>query len=273
MADADPFPDSGEFLKNRTMRLIMKSRQITRLGMIILAMVLASGCASLHEWAPKDIAIESGNQHPAHEGAICNDGLYNEAQPAEGSLWVEHSARLFTDMRARHKGDIVTVRISESPSGKLNATTSTSRNSSIEAGIGDLLGYLKALESKNKVSGGTTSRFDRNSMFKANFNPKFEGTGESTRDGEVMAYVAARVLHVFPNRNLYIKGAREIKINNETQYITISGTIRPEDISPNNEIASTYIADARIEYSGKGVIMEKQRPGWLGRILDYIWPF
>ena len=251
----------------------MKSRQITRLGMIILAMVLASGCASLHEWAPKDIAIESGNQHPAHEGAICNDGLYNEAQPAEGSLWVEHSARLFTDMRARHKGDIVTVRISESPSGKLNATTSTSRNSSIEAGIGDLLGYLKALESKNKVSGGTTSRFDRNSMFKANFNPKFEGTGESTRDGEVMAYVAARVLHVFPNRNLYIKGAREIKINNETQYITISGTIRPEDISPNNEIASTYIADARIEYSGKGVIMEKQRPGWLGRILDYIWPF
>jgi flagellar L-ring protein precursor FlgH len=242
----------------------MQSKQIKRLVVIVFTIVFASGCASLREWVPRDASIETAVPHPTHE--VCDDTLYNETQPEEGSLWVEHSARLFTDMRARHKGDIVTVRISESPSGKLNATTNTSRNSSIEAGIGDLLGYLKALESKN-------SRFDRTSMFKANFNPKFEGAGESTRDGEVTAYVAARVVHVFPNENLYIKGTREIKVNNETQYITISGTIRPEDISPNNEIASTYIADAHIEYSGKGVIMEKQRPGWLGRILDYIWPF
>jgi len=64
----------------------------------------------------------------------------------------------------------------------------------------------------------------------------------------------------------------EIRVNNETQYITLSGVVRPRDISSSNEVSSTFIADARIAYSGTGPVADKQRVGWLGRILDYVWP-
>ncbi len=239
----------------------MKSTQIIT---AVLSLVLLSGCASLSGGTSKDISIETAKQRAQHQ--VWSDELYNAAKPEEGSLWIDNGTRLFTDMRARHVGDVVTVRIAESPSGKLNATTNTSRNSSIEAGITDFLGYMKSLDAKN-------SNFDRTSMFKANINPQFDGQGKITRDGEVTAYVAARVIKVSPNGNLYIKGKREIRVNNETQYITISGIIRPDDISQDNEISSTYIADARIEYSGTGVIAAKQRPGWLAQIIDYVWPF
>lgn len=187
--------------------------------------------------------------------------------PSEGSLWAEAgSTRLFVDMRAREVGDLVTVRISEKPTGKLYAKTQTSRDSSIEAGITDFLGYLKQLQADRPD-------LDRTSLFKAKFKPSFKGQGTNDREGELDAYITARVIEVFPNGNLRISGKQEIKVNNETQYISISGIIRPEDISTNNEIQSTYIADARIEYSGKGVIADKQHPGWLIRILDFIWPF
>lgn len=81
------------------------------------------------------------------------------------------------------------------------------------------------------------------------------------------------VVKVLPNGNLYISGKREIKVNNELQYITISGIVRPEDVSTSNEVASTYVADARVAYSGVGPISDKQSPGWLGRIVDHAWPF
>ncbi len=193
--------------------------------------------------------------------------VYPLPEPSEGSLWADSgSTRLFVDMRAREVGDLVTVEISETPSAKLDANTKTSRDSSIEAGLTDLLGYMRALEEKNK-------RLDRTSLFKANFKPSFDGKGSSDRSGTVIASITARVVQVLPNGNLRISGKREVRVNNETQYITISGIIRPEDIQQNNVIQSTYIADARVEYAGKGVIADKQRPGWLMRILDHVWPF
>jgi flagellar L-ring protein precursor FlgH len=192
---------------------------------------------------------------------------YPLPEPSEGSLWADAgSTKLFVDMRAREVGDLVTVQISETPSAKLDANTKTSRDSSIEAGITDLLGYMKALEEKNK-------RLDRTSMFKSNFKTSFDGKGSSDRSGTVIASITARVVQVLPNGNLRISGKREVRVNNETQYITISGIIRPEDIEQDNVIQSTYVADARVEYTGKGVIADKQRPGWLTRILDHVWPF
>jgi flagellar L-ring protein precursor FlgH len=87
------------------------------------------------------------------------------------------------------------------------------------------------------------------------------------------ASITARVMDVTPEGNLYIRGTREVKVNNETQYITLTGMIRPEDISPDNTILSSYIADAKIAYAGSGSVSDKQRPGWLMRAVDFIWPF
>ena len=87
------------------------------------------------------------------------------------------------------------------------------------------------------------------------------------------AQISARVIEVLPNGNLVIKGSRQVRVNNENQYINIQGVIRPEDISSNNIILSTYVEAASIELSGYGVVSDKQRVGWLSRILDWAWPF
>ena len=225
----------------------------------VAGITILSGCATM--------AGKASVQAPVGDIQGSQLEAYPVPEPSEGSLWADGgSTKLFVDMRAREVGDLVTVEICETPTAELEANTRTSRDSSIEAGLPDLLGYMKALEEKNK-------RLDRTSLFKANFDSDFNGKGFSDRSGTVIASITARVVQVLPNGNLRISGKREVRVNNETQYITISGIIRPEDIEQDNVIQSPYIADARVEYTGKGVIADKQRPGWLTRILDHVWPF
>lgn len=188
----------------------------------------------------------------------------------EGSLWSETGGmHLYPDIKARRVGDVVTVRIVEDPEAKLNANTKTSRSSSIQARL-KYLGYMKALAEKNPRLAQNPGEDD---LINAALDSKFDGKGSSDRDGHVKAYVSALVLKVLPNGNLYINGKREIKVNNEIQYITISGIIRVVDIDTFNEIPSTYVANARINYSGIGALADKQKPGWLGRVVDHVWPF
>jgi flagellar L-ring protein precursor FlgH len=203
-----------------------------------------------------------------------SESRYPDVEPtptAEGSLWSEASGLdLFPDRRAHKVGDIVTVRIVEDPEAELTANTKTSRASNVTAAKLKMLGYMKALADKN-------SRLAQNpgtdNLFSAGLGMDFDGQGSTDRDGDVKAYIAAVVEKVFRNGNLFITGTREIKVNNETQYITFSGIARPEDISTNNEISSTYVASAQIAYSGRGPVADKQKPGWLGRIVDHVWPF
>ncbi|MBW1675897.1 MAG: flagellar basal body L-ring protein FlgH [Deltaproteobacteria bacterium] len=188
----------------------------------------------------------------------------------EGSLWSEGDGIMFySHKRARKVGDVITVRIVEDPEAELNANTKTSRSSNIEAKL-KFLGYMKALAESNRRLAQVPGEDD---LIKASLGSSFDGKGTSDRDGHVKAYVAAVVGKVLPNGNLYINGKREIKVNNETQYITISGIVRPEDVSATNEISSTYVANARITYSGIGPVADKQKPGWLGRVVDHVWPF
>jgi flagellar L-ring protein precursor FlgH len=195
---------------------------------------------------------------------------YNPPKTAEGSLWSEmRGISLFPDRRARKIGDIVIVRIVEDPEAELNANTSASRSSTVNAKL-KFLGYMKALAEKNSRLAQIPGEDD---LINATLGSKSDGKGSSDRDGHVKAYISAVVVGVLPNGNLYINGKREIKINHETQYIALSGIIRPEDVSPSNEVASTYVADARICYSGIGPLADKQKPGWLGRVLDHVWPF
>ncbi|MCK4388849.1 MAG: flagellar basal body L-ring protein FlgH [Desulfobacterales bacterium] len=246
--------------------IIIGVAELLLVCLAVIAIATLSGCATM--------AGNASVQAPGSDIRGSQLEIYALPEPSEGSLWADSGGtRLFVDMRARQVGDLVTVAISETPSGKLDASTKTSRDSSIEAGIKDLLGYMKALEAKNRGLGGLPSRFDRENMFNASFKSSFTGQGSSDRSGTVVASITARVVQVLPNGNLRISGKREVRVNNETQYITISGIIRPEDIEPSNVINSTYIADASIQYTGKGVIADKQRPGWLMRMVDHVWPF
>lgn len=227
-----------------------------------VAVTLLTGCAMLPAKTSQVPEVRSIQQPQFPE--------YPSPRSEAGSLWSdERGISLYPDRRARRVGDVVTVRIVEDPEAELNANTKTSRSSSIDAQL-KFLGYMKALADKNSRLAQNPGEDD---LIKAGLGMSFDGKGSSDREGHVKAYVSAVVVKVLPNDNLYINGKREIKVNNETQYITVSGVIRPEDISPTNEISSTYVADAKIVYSGIGPLADKQKPGWLGRIIDYVWPF
>lgn len=184
------------------------------------------------------------------------------------SLWNDNGphASLFANAKARRVGDIVTVKIVEASQAANNATTDTSRESSISAGIDNFFN----LESKFPA---TRPGFNPFAKVKGSLSSDFKGDGSTERSGNLTAQMTARVTEVMPNGNLRIIGAREITVNHERQTIVLTGLVRSRDISADNEVLSTYIADAQIAYSGTGVVMDRQRPGWLGRALDVIWPF
>jgi flagellar L-ring protein precursor FlgH len=230
---------------------------------LCMALILMTGCAGLQKNDSKMSGTAMVRQ-PKFE-------MYEPPKPDEGSLWTEISeSNLFNDIKARKIGDVITVRIVEDPEATLNANTKTSRSSSIDAAKLKFLGYMKALADKNSRLAQDPGTDD---LISASLGTKFDGKGSSDRDGHVKAYISAVVEKVLYNGNLYIRGKREIRVNNETQYITLSGIVRPEDISSANEVSSTYVADANITYSGTGPLADKQKPGWLGRILDHVWPF
>ncbi len=126
----------------------------------------------------------------------------------------------------------------------------------------------------NRLSdAGNSPYFSPSSLIASSMKNNYEGKGSSDRSGSITATIGARVTEVLPNGNIVIFGSREMKVNNEVQTIHVSGMIRPEDIGSDNRVKSTYLADANISYSGKGVLADKQRPGWGARVLDYAWPF
>jgi flagellar L-ring protein FlgH len=187
----------------------------------------------------------------------------SEAQ--SGSVWRGQFTNLFGDQRANQVGDIVTVTIVEVSQASEKATTDTSRKSETEANITNFFG----LETNPNGPWKNPSTLIRAGMPKNDFS----GSGETTRGGSLSATITARVMDVLPNGNLAIEGKREIYVNNEKKEILLQGIIRPRDISYNNSILSTQVADAKVIYTGIGVVGEKQRPGWLARILDFAWPF
>jgi flagellar L-ring protein precursor FlgH len=188
--------------------------------------------------------------------------------PTNGSLWAGENGRnmLFTDNKARYVNDIVTIVVSESSSGQNKASTNTSRDSSTNSGISAMLGLDTSILNKNANMGGKIAigGTSANSL---------KGAGDTSRGGTLTARVTARVVRIMDNGNLFIEGRRQLTLNEEDQYIVITGIVRPEDITSDNLVMSSHIADARIVYTGTGVINDKQRPGWLTRVLDWGWPF
>jgi flagellar L-ring protein precursor FlgH len=181
-----------------------------------------------------------------------------------GSLWQNASSGLVEDMKARRVGDIVTVVITEQASASKEASTDTKRSSSAGASMNNLLG----LENK-----GIFNSMDLSNLIKAGYDSTYDGSGKTTRNENLQASITARIMEVLPNGNLMIEGRRNVKVNNEDQEIVLEGTVRPRDIGANNVVNSIHIADARISYTGKGVVSDRQRPGWLMTLLEKVWPF
>ena len=197
---------------------------------------------------------------------------FEEPQPppaadySNGSIWQSTSGGVTDDVKARRRGDIITIVISETASASKEAKTGTSRDSSVSAGMPHLLGLEDTGIFKNNFA-------DLSKILNASTNSKFQGTGSTSRQENLKATITARVIDVTPNGNLMIEGRRNIRVNEEDQIIVLEGTVRSRDVAQDNTVNSIFVADARISYSGRGIISDRQSPGWLMNILDKIWPF
>lgn len=186
-------------------------------------------------------------------------------RPSEGSLWMDKQGSVFEDSKASYVGDTIIVDIVENSTSKMDVSTDSSRKTGMDIGLPaiNLLG--------DKTIFGAAS--GETKLLGTGFSSTFEGQGQSDRSGSVTASIAARITEVLPNGNLSLFGKRATKVNNEVLYITVAGVVRPQDISASNRVKSTYLADSRIEYYGKGALADKQKPGWGTRIVENIWPW
>ncbi len=189
-------------------------------------------------------------------------------QPAMGSIWhgENDKSMLFTDKKARYVNDLVTIIVSEVATGGNKASANTSRNTNTAASITSLLGIENAIIGSNANMNGTIGLGGTSAN-------SLKGAGDTSRNTSVTAKISARVIRVLDNGNLIIEGRRQVTVNADDQFILITGIIRPEDITAENTVASQYVADARILYTGDGIINDKMRPGWLTRVVDWVWPF
>lgn len=218
-----------------------------RLALVALAALLLPACAHEVPMLPEGGATLAANTYEPPVAPHYTDG----------SLWAtDRAGSLFEDTRARRVGDLVMVQVAENATGTKKAATSTDRTSSLSTAIDT---FFTAPVAGRNLSVGIDNKFD--------------GTGSTTRSGNLTAQVAAVVRQVLPNGNLLIEGNREIQVNGEVQIIRLTGVVRPVDISTQNVVLSSRIADARITYTGVGVVDEKQRPGWFTRLVDYLTPF
>ncbi|MBO5490386.1 MAG: flagellar basal body L-ring protein FlgH [Desulfovibrio sp.] len=191
-----------------------------------------------------------------------------------GSLFAASEGdTLFDDARARRVGDLVVVKLVENTKAQNKAETTSKKDGSNDYQVGALFGRTEVglIPFVNVGPQGDVSR--NRTLLSTSSKSDLNGTGKTKRENYVTTSLATRVLRVLPGGLLEIEGAREIRVNEETEYMVVRGMIRSRDISADNTILSTQIADATIEYYGSGVLADKQKPGWFTRLMDNIWPF
>jgi flagellar L-ring protein precursor FlgH len=213
--------------------------------------------------------------NPTPAPVIAPVQTYTERQDSynnPGSLFSEASSNmLFEDSRARRVGDILLIKIVENTKAKQKADTTADKTSSIGLGVTSLLGFKSI---KPVLLGGPfAGAIGDTPLVEAESTSALDATGETKRENYVTTTLGARVISVLPNNVLQIAGAREIKVNEETEYMVITGLVRGSDVLADNSVLSTQLAESKISYYGKGVLADKQKPGWLTRLLDNIWPF
>ncbi len=168
-------------------------------------------------------------------------------------------------------GDIILVKVAETVSSKLKSETTADKENTYATGVTAMPGMGDGLIGNLPLAGTLGAKVGVG--IGATQKSEFSGKGETKQETEFEATVATRIVRKLPGNLLQVEGARRIRVNHETQFLVVRGLIRQRDIESDNSISSTNLAEAQIEIYGQGVLAEKQRPGWLSRLLDNIYPF
>jgi len=183
-------------------------------------------------------------------------------QQSEGSLYRGNQGlSLFTDRKALNVGDVITITLQERTVSSKSANVTVDKNSSLEFDAGPLLGGTPSV---NGSDFGTDMEQER----------EFEGDSEADQSNSLEGNITVTVAEVLPNGGLVVRGEKWITINRGDEYLRISGIVRPDDVSPDNTVPSTRLANAQITYSGTGELANAQSMGFLTRFFNSpYWPF
>jgi flagellar L-ring protein precursor FlgH len=213
--------------------------------------LLLGGCAQL----PREPLVQGPTTARAAERIALappqHGAIYNNARSAQA---------LFEDRRPREVGDTLTIIVSENVSASKSSGANASRNGAASLELGGVPRILSGLLSgADKVSMGGKNTLSAGGD--ANASNNFEGV------------ITVTVTDMLPNGNLRVSGEKQMLINQGTEFIRFSGVVNPRTLSAANSVVSTQVADARMEYSGKGFLDEAQTMGWLQRIFLNVLPF
>jgi flagellar L-ring protein precursor FlgH len=180
--------------------------------------------------------------------------------PAQ-SLWNPDrpSPSLFSDTTARACGDVLTIVISEKQTVKNKEETEMAKTTSLEAALTNFDIAPNAFNPLPAVAGDSDRQFD--------------GEAKYDKQGNFETRLSVVVIDVQPNGNLVVEGRRRIVIDRETKCIRVTGIVRPYDVTTANTIYSWQVANASIAYEGTGPLTRTTNRGFLGELLDFIWPF
>lgn len=205
--------------------------------------------------------------------------------PSEGAIWsggTQGGSFLYFDRKARGVGDLVTVMVSENPSATGSASTELEHQTSYNATLLSDIGFTQLLQTGAAKlfgaigingAGGTAAAGESVEIIRGSGGSKFDGDGLTSRSGQFTAIVTCRVVDVLPGGVFHVFGQRQIAVNHDLQWITVEGLVRREDISIDNTVPSSVMADLRLTYDGIGVIDDKQRPPLISRLLNWVYPF
>lgn len=229
------------------------------LAATLLAFTVNGACMPQHI----DTYVPKRRELPTPEGAA------EQAAGTPGSLWRPGlaGATLFADMRAFRQNDIVVVRVEEVADARRGSETDIKRSSS----TGVNLNAIPVIGPLAEQLGNLDLSVDVGAESSGDASLRAEGsTGRSER---LIATVPTVVRSVLPNGNLFVEGHRVVLVNAEEQHLYVSGIIRPIDIDEQNSVKSSMIAEAEIEFVGKGVMSDVQQQGFFQRLLPFLWPF
>jgi flagellar L-ring protein precursor FlgH len=181
------------------------------------------------------------------------------APVANGAIFqVSHGyAPLTSGTRASQVGDLLTVVLVERTQAVKSATANTGRDGNIGLSppVSGPLGFFTPEE------------------FNMGGSSKFNGKGQAGQSNALSGEISVTVARVFPNGTMLVRGEKLIKLNRGDEFIRISGLVRQSDVTADNRVPSTRVADADITYSGKGEIARASRQGWLQRFFSMVSPF
>ncbi len=166
-------------------------------------------------------------------------------------------APLTSGQRAAQVGDVITIVLVERTQGTSTSTSATDRAGNIGL-TPPTTGPLALFAPTDASMGG---------------NSTFSGHGQTGQSNSLVGEISVVVSAVQPNGNMLVRGEKLLHINRGNETIRISGIVRPTDITADNRVASTRVADAQIDYVGRGEISRASRQGWLQRFFSILSPF